>query len=59
MKNHAITILFLLAAIALYAFGFAVHGTVLIILGMIAELIFWVRAITSLKNNDKTSEEHE
>jgi hypothetical protein len=56
MKHHSITILFLVLAIILYAFGFAVHGTVLVILGMAAELVFWIRAITSFKNRNKSSE---
>ena len=43
MKRHFITILFLVLAIVLYGVGAAGPATGLLILGGLAELIFWVR----------------
>ena len=53
MTKHRITILFLLAAIVFYVLGFALHGTILIVLGALAELVFWVRAIMEIRNDRK------
>ena len=43
MKRHLITFLFLLLAIALYSAGAAVPATLLLILGVVAEGVFWLR----------------
>ena len=43
MKRHLITFLFLVLAIALYAAGAAGPATFLLILGVIAEAVFWLR----------------
>ena len=43
MKRHLITFLFLVLAIALYAAGAAGPATILLILGVVAEAVFWLR----------------
>lgn len=43
MKRHLITFLFLVLAIALYAAGAAGPATFLLILGVVAEAVFWLR----------------
>ena len=43
MKRHLVTFLFLVLAIALYAAGAAGPATFLLILGVVAEAIFWLR----------------
>jgi hypothetical protein len=43
VARHVITILFLVAAIALYTVGLALPATGLLILGVLAEGTFWVR----------------
>jgi hypothetical protein len=43
MKRHLVTFLFLVLAIALYAAGAAGPATFLLILGGIAEAMFWLR----------------
>jgi len=43
MKRHLITFLFLVLAIALYAAGAAGPATFLLILGVLAEAVFWLR----------------
>jgi len=45
VSKHAVTFLFLVAAIAFYAIGFALPATVLLILGMLAEVTFWLRLL--------------
>jgi hypothetical protein len=45
MRKHAITILFLILAVCLYAVGAALPATGIIILGLLAEAIFWFRAL--------------
>jgi len=43
MKRHLITFLFLILAIALYSAGAAGPATILLILGVVAEAVFWFR----------------
>ena len=43
MKDHLVTFLFLLAALALYFLGLALPAALLVLLGMLAEMVFWVR----------------
>ncbi len=43
MKRHLVTFLFLVLAMALYAAGAAGPATFLLILGVVAEAIFWLR----------------
>lgn len=45
MNPHLITFLFLLLAIALYFVGMAMPATFFLLLGGIAELVFWVRLV--------------
>ena len=42
-NKHRLTLLFILAAIALYLAGLALPATGLLVLGAISEGIFWVR----------------
>ena len=41
--QHLVTVVFLLLAAALYALGAALPGTLMLVLGGIAEAIFWFR----------------
>ncbi len=43
MKRHLITILFLVLALTLYSAGAAGPATTLLILGVVAEAVFWLR----------------
>jgi len=43
MKRHLVTFLFLLLAIVCYALGAAGPGTAMLVIGVIAEAIFWFR----------------
>ena len=43
MNTHLITFLFLLLAPALYFAGMALPATIFLVLGGIAEMVFWVR----------------
>lgn len=43
MKRHLITALFLGLAIVLYILGAAGPATILLVFGMLAEAIFWMR----------------
>ena len=43
MRKHLYTLLFLLLAIVLYVLGMALPATILLLLGMLAEAVFWVR----------------
>ena len=54
MKRHAITVIFLLLALILYAVGAAVPATALLVLGAVAELIFWSRIFTSKKSRHES-----
>jgi len=51
MRQHTITILFLVAAIVLYAIGFSMPANVLVGLGILAELTFWVRLLRRKPRN--------
>ncbi len=51
MKKHLITFLFLVAAIALYAVGFALPATAFLVLGLVAEGTFWVRLLRRSHGN--------
>lgn len=43
MSPRIVTLLVLLAALGCYAAGFALPATLLLVLGVIFELVFWVR----------------
>ena len=45
MLRHLLTFLFLLLAIALYLAGMAMPATLLLLLGLLAEGIFWLRLL--------------
>ncbi len=47
MKNHTLTFTFLLLAIVLYVAGMAIPATVFLVLGALAEGVFWVRLLNS------------
>lgn len=50
MKRHLVTLLFLLAAIALYVAGAAAPATFLLLLGVLAEGTFWYRIFGGKRN---------
>lgn len=52
MKYHLYTLMFLVLAIALYFFGMALPATVLFVLGMLAEAVFWVRLFRGKRKPD-------
>ena len=41
--KHLVTLLFLLAAIGLYFIGMALPATLILLLGGVAEAVFWFR----------------
>lgn len=43
MKRHLVTVLFLALAITFYSLGAVGPGTALLVLGVLAEGIFWFR----------------
>ena len=43
MKRHLVTFLFLALAIVFYSLGAVGPGTALLILGALAEAVFWIR----------------
>ena len=43
MSPHIITLLFLLLALVLYYVGMSLPATIFLVLGGIAEIVFWVR----------------
>lgn len=45
MRHHLLSMLILLAAIALYAIGMSGGGAVLLAAGVVLEMWFWVRAL--------------
>jgi hypothetical protein len=45
MKKHLITFLFLLAAFAFYFAGLALPAAFFMLLGLLSEMIFWVRLL--------------
>jgi hypothetical protein len=49
MRNHLPTWLFLLIAFACYFLGMALPAAVFILLGLLAEMVFWVRIIRGLR----------
>jgi hypothetical protein len=51
MRQHAVTVGFLIAAAALYIVGAAIAATILVVLGMLAEGVFWVRLIRGRRSN--------
>jgi hypothetical protein len=51
MLKHATTILMLVAALALYAAGMAIPASALVLLGIVAEGIFWFRLFRSGKRH--------
>ncbi|RLA29198.1 MAG: hypothetical protein DRQ63_01510 [Gammaproteobacteria bacterium] len=55
MKRHLITFLFLVLAIALYSAGAAGPATFLLILGVVAEAVFWLRVSGKDKRRRKNT----
>jgi len=53
VKRHFITFLFLILAIVFYSLGAAGPGTVLVLLGVIAEGTFWFRIFGKSKDAAK------
>ena len=53
MNRHLVTILFLVAAVALYVVGLIFPATVLVLLGGIAEMTFWVRLFRGGKRKSR------
>ncbi|MEM7018341.1 MAG: glycosyl transferase family 39 [Pseudomonadota bacterium] len=47
--KHLITVLFLVAAIFLYAMGLGLPATGLVFLAMLAEGVFWYRLMKSMR----------
>ena len=47
MKHHLLTVAILLAAVMLYVMGMGERGSLLLLVGAVLELWFWVRAIRS------------
>lgn len=45
MSRHLVTTLFLVIAMVLYILGAVLPGTILLVLGGVAELVFWVRLV--------------
>jgi hypothetical protein len=45
MKYHLLTAFFLLAAIACYFAGLATSAAVLVVLGLVLEVVFWIRLL--------------
>jgi len=43
MNDHLLTFLFLLLAFLLYGLGLALPGAIFMVLGLLAEVVFWVR----------------
>ncbi len=52
MKKHSVTFLLLGAALILYAVGLVLPATVLLVLGVLAEGMFWVRLFERPHGND-------
>ena len=55
MKRHLITFLFLVLAIMLYFAGAAGPATILLILGVVVEAVFWLRVFGKDKRIKKKS----
>jgi hypothetical protein len=53
MNRHLVTILFLVAAVVLYISGLIFPATVLVLLGAIAEMTFWVRLFRGGRKNSR------
>ena len=53
-SGHLYTVLFLLAAMVLYAAGAILPATGLIVLGILAEMTFWVRLFRGRRRRRKT-----
>jgi len=45
VKLHLVTTLFLVLALVFYMLGSVLPGTILLVLGGVAELVFWVRLV--------------
>ena len=52
MSRYLVTFSFLALAVVLYIIGFETSAIGLIVLGGIAELVFWVRAFRQLRRQD-------
>lgn len=53
MNRQLVTLLFLLAAIAFYVSGRAIPAGILMVLGMLAEITFWLRLFKSGKQDSE------
>ncbi len=53
MKRHFVTFLFLLLAVVFYSLGAVGPGTLLLILGGLAEITFWIRLFGKDKRTRK------
>ena len=53
MRKHLVTFLFLVLAVALYAVGAAGPATGLLLLGVLAEAVFWFRIVRSQRHKRK------
>ncbi len=45
LRRHGLTLFFLALALVLYVLGAVLPATLLLVLGGIAELVFWVRLL--------------
>ncbi|MDH3508622.1 MAG: hypothetical protein OEQ25_15920 [Gammaproteobacteria bacterium] len=52
MKTHLITVSFLVAAIVLYGMGLSPQATILVVLGALAETVFWFRVGRLFRRRD-------
>lgn len=52
MSYHWVTAAIILAALGCYALGFALGGTVLLVVGGVLELWFWVRLLRGPRRAD-------
>lgn len=43
MQRHLLTTVLLILALLCYTLGATAHGTLLLVLGGVAELLFWIR----------------
>ena len=50
MKYHVLTVAVLLASLALYAVGMQAGGLLLMLLGAVLELWFWVRVLRARRH---------
>ena len=53
MRRHLVTALFLLLAVVLYLAGMVLPAALLLVLGLLAETVFWLRLLRR-PGKDKT-----